>query len=93
MELSEQTITPYVSYVTLGSVILIVCLMVLFKLAARDHRYLSNSELYIYARPDDNQRKNNMNKKPRRNTSLLLDVPPPPPPPTVPSSNTTALNK
>jgi len=69
--LTDQVIIiPYVSYITLGCVALIISLMVLFKLATRDNRFLSNSELYIYSRPDLNQRKNNVNKQQRKNTFL-----------------------
>ncbi len=66
----EDIIVPYVSYIALGIVALVIVLMVLFKFAARDNRYLSNSELYIYSRPEINQRKNNANKQPRKNTFL-----------------------
>ncbi len=67
----QDVIIPYISYITLGSVALIITLMILFKLAVRDHRFLSNSELHIYSRPDLDQRKNNVQKKPRRNTLLI----------------------
>jgi hypothetical protein len=70
MVTDQVIIIPYISYITLGSVAFIIILMVLFKLAARDHRFLSNSELYIYSRPDVNQRKNNVNKNQRKNTFL-----------------------
>ncbi len=70
MRINQEVIIPYASYITLGSVALIISLMILFKIAARDNRYLSNSELYIYSRPDLNQRKNNANKKQRKNTFL-----------------------
>jgi hypothetical protein len=66
----DEVIIPYVSYITLGIVVLTIVLMVLIKLAARDDRFLSNSELYIYSRPETNQRKNNANKKQRKNTFL-----------------------
>jgi len=70
--LTDQVIIiPYISYITLGSVALIISLMVLFKFAARDNRFLSNSELYIYSRPDVNQRKNNVNKKQRKDTFVI----------------------
>ncbi len=70
--LTDQVIIiPYISYITLGSVALIISLMVLFKFAARDNRFLSNSELYIYSRPDVNQRKNNVNKKQLKDTFLI----------------------
>ncbi len=68
MHTAQKAIIPYVSYITLGAVVFIISLMVLFKFAARDNRYLSNSELYIYSRPELNQRKNNANKKQRQNT-------------------------
>jgi len=70
MRTNREVITPYISYITLGTVALIISLMILFKLAARDNRFLSNSELYIYSRPDLNQRKNNVNKQQRKNTFL-----------------------
>ncbi|CAF0750420.1 unnamed protein product [Adineta ricciae] len=68
--INEYLIIPYVSYIALGLVALIIISMVLFKLAARDNRFLFNSELYIYSRPDPNQRKNQVNKKQRVNTFL-----------------------
>ncbi|CAF2336792.1 unnamed protein product [Rotaria sp. Silwood2] len=70
MRTGKELIIPYVSYITLGIVALIIILMVLFKIAARDNRFLSNSELYIYSQPDLNQRKHNANKKQRKNTFL-----------------------
>lgn len=70
MPTEKELIIPYVSYITLGIVALVIVLMVLFKLAARDNRFLSNSELYIYSQPDRNQRKHNANKKQRKNTFL-----------------------
>lgn len=70
MATKEQVIVPYISYITLGCVGLVISLMILFKIAARDNRFLSNSELYIYSRPDLQQRKNNLVKKQRKNTFL-----------------------
>jgi hypothetical protein len=72
---TQEIIIPYISYITLGSVVLIISLMVLFKIAARDNRLSSNSELYIYSRPDVNQRKNNVNKKQRKETFLAPKSP------------------
>ena len=71
----KDIIVPYVSYIALGIVALVIILMILFKFAARDNRYSSNSELYIYSRPETNQRKNNANKKPRKNTFLAPPKP------------------
>ncbi|CAF0726753.1 unnamed protein product [Adineta ricciae] len=68
--INGDLIIPYASYISLGLVALIIISMVLFKLAARDNRFLFNSELYIYSRPDPNQRKNQVNKKQRVNTFL-----------------------
>jgi hypothetical protein len=70
MRTNQEVIIPYISYITLGTVALIISLMILFKIAARDNRFLSNSELYIYSRPSFNQRKNNVNNKQRKNTFL-----------------------
>jgi hypothetical protein len=70
MSSAQEVIVPYVSYITLGSVALVIILMILFKIAARDNRFLSNSELYIYSRPELNQRKNNANKKQRKDSFL-----------------------
>lgn len=70
MNTYQEVMTPYISYITLGSVSLIISLMILFKLAARDNKFLSDSDLYIYSRPDVNQRKNNVNKIQRKNTFL-----------------------
>ena len=70
MYTSEQVIIPYISYITLGCVALMISLMILFKIAARGNRFPSNSELYIYSRPDLQQRKHNPAKKQRKNTFL-----------------------
>lgn len=70
MKTAQEVIVPYISYITLGCVVLVISLMILFKIAARDNRFLSNSELYIYSRPDLQQRKNNLVKKQRKNTFL-----------------------
>jgi hypothetical protein len=72
---NQDIITPYISYITLGIVLLIISLMILFKFAARDNRLTSNSDLYIYSRPDINQRKNNANKKQRKDTFLSTTSP------------------
>ncbi len=68
MRINQEFIVPYVSYITLGIVAVVIVLMVSFKFVARDNRFLSDSELYIYSRPEVNQRKNNANKKQRPNT-------------------------
>ena len=65
-----ELIVPYVSYITLGIVLFVITSMVLFKLATRDNRFLSNAELYIYSRPELNQRKNNAHNKQRQDTFL-----------------------
>jgi hypothetical protein len=70
MRVKQELIVPYVSYITLGIVAVVIVVMVSFKLVARDNRFLSDSELYIYSRPELNQRKNNANKKQRPNTFL-----------------------
>ena len=70
MRARKEAIIPYESYVTLGIVVFIIILMILFKLTARNNIVSSGLDLHIYSQPETNPRKRNANKNQRKNTSL-----------------------
>ena len=76
MHPTHGLIVPYASYITLAIVGVVIVLMLSIKLAWREHRFLSESDLVIFSQPEYHSRKNQSNSRGDKDLNQHAQLPP-----------------